>query len=272
MDTKLKSRWLWGTGIVVIIAIGMIILLSWQQTGKIDYKLIVALIGSGVPVYSIIIGGVFSVNGVKKLVEFKDLVFDMFKNTDKKIKKLEDAVLIITKKDLEEAEKFERRFNFMENSLTDIGERLFNLDEKWEAKRTISNLGKKIKRVATDITNEYPNIKDETKEYLRKLSNMFSDFITDEYEYGLKDLDLAEFENLLTYCIDESYQYLDKTDVKPVVTTSEKCIQKYVKDLTGVQGFQNGERREKFEEKTQTFIKNISHQILKVSEPKPEKV
>jgi hypothetical protein len=172
MEKEKQNKIYW---IIALIAISLIILIniySYYKEGEslsseLMVTLVLGILGSG--------GGI--------------VIFVLTKNTNKnvddlteRVDKLEDSVLTITKKDIQDAEKDLIFYNAM-----------MDLKEGYDARKEIDTLGKKIKKDSKRIIEEIGNIKHDVQTFIVELCNEIADIITTEYNYGLDNIDLIDF-------------------------------------------------------------------------------
>ncbi len=242
MDKKEKLKLISGfliTVIIIIIFLNYVLRISEDNL----INIIIALVVASTSILSVI----FSNKTNKQIDNIKVDVNEL--KTEMK-----DIVITITEKDLEDAEKFQRHYNA-----------IIDLDDKWDAKKSISMLGKSMQRVSKKIMNKHFDVNSELKEFLIKITESVKEYVTSEYEYGLDLLDLEDYEILIFDKVNTVASHIDLGKLKSEGFESVKCavnnnIHKYIKDLNGIQDLRNGQRRERFEEKTIEFITNAHHQ------------
>jgi hypothetical protein len=243
MEKEKQNKIYW---IIALIAISLIILIniySYYKEGEslsseLMVTLVLGILGSG--------GGI--------------VIFVLTKNTNKnvddlteRVDKLEDSVLTITKKDIQDAEKDLIFYNAM-----------MDLKEGYDARKEIDTLGKKIKKDSKRIIEEIGNIKHDVQTFIVELCNEIADIITTEYNYGLDNIDLIDFRKDLESKVET---VANKTkgipDINNIQYTILLNIEKYITRLSGIQGRENGSRRKFFDNETMSFINLLVNNVNK---------
>jgi hypothetical protein len=246
MEKKKQNKIYW---LIALIAIALIILINiysyYREGESLSSELMVTLI------VGILSSGVGAA------------IFILTRNTNKnvdgltdRVDKLEDSVLTITKKDLEEAEKFEIYYNAQ-----------IELSDNWNAKKDIVELGKKIQKKYKRIIKNHYKLNQEFSDFITKIVKSLKDLITSEYEYGVEALDLEDYEifileNVNRIVEETKVRKLDKQAFEKSKLAVFDNINTYIKELDGVQDLLNGKRRKKFEEKTLDFIGYTTNHVI----------
>ena len=246
-----KSRRVLGISLIIGAVVLMLVLVFILQLSESSMVIItVALIGSIGTIMTIILS-----SKTNKVMDTLKIDVSEIKEEQISFKKnLNEVEMTITKKDLADAEKFQINFNGMKD-----------IKDMMEGKKNIANLGKSIILISKSIIKKYWKLNDELKDFLRKLSKQYSDYITKQYEYGLDDLDVYDYELTL---YDEINALIDTVNIEQIDVEAFEEVKEslffnvhlYIKKLDGIQDLSNGTRREKFETQTKEFIKIMSHQ------------
>lgn len=240
--------------IYLIIGLGFVIFLSFginiyaNHTDQIvtiedNIKLVLAII----TFTGILLNLIFASKGASK----DDVV-----KVDNKVDKVKYDLDEFTLRYKNEKDKDKEILDYMLVGLKDTNEMM-------KTKNDIHDLGKLIKRKSKYIIEENPGIEENKEMFIIEVCNEISRIITEEYAYGLDDIDLVDFQKDLNNKVDiitGGLKLNDKVCIKGIVKDN---IEKYITRLSGIQGIKNGERRERFENETMRFINLLVKSINK---------
>jgi hypothetical protein len=265
MKKGLRFKWMRWTGVIVGILAVWIGFESYKQTGSIDYKEIMALIIASFALFAIFINFIFSNKSSGEFTLFKNDINERLKIFDTKLIEIEDVVTIITKQDIEDSKKRVKYFNM----ITDINETI-------QTEKKIYALGQKIKRESKKLINKIYNLNEYIKSTLIEICNQVSEIIIKDYNYGLEDFHLIDYEtdirNKINIIIDSLDPIKINNSVKIEISKSiNDNIDLYKENILGLKGFENGERQKTFDHETMLFIELIIEHVEKIKIPKKEK-
>lgn len=197
------------------------------------------------------------------------LVVVLNNNTNKNIDKLSEKVekhteaidkiqVHITDKDLKDAEKEEYYMNAMKL-----------ISEDMTAKKEINSLGKSIKLETKRIINKHSILCDDLKRYLIQMSDSISSYITDEFEYGLDNLDVDDFKMIIKSKVDNINHQIGRSKLNPEIlndikTSIDLNVMDYTNSLNNIQDLENGKRRRKFIDRTMNFTNNLTYHAIEI--------